>query len=242
MAEETTMTNIEIRDFATVQGVTDADYVVLSLSGGTSGKIAVGKFKSNISNETVPSIKDGIWWIGTSDTGVSAEGRTPQFRKGELGIEYKYADEDDSSWRLLVSFEDVIFSFDELTEEQRDSITLHFEDLTDEEIAELQKPVLDLIPSIEKATNDALDAADAAKETADHPTYIGEDYYVYKWNSEEKVYERTDIYVKGESEDLSQFYTKQESDLRYYTKEETDSVYQSVIMGSVTTDPASILE
>lgn len=33
---------------------------------------------------------------------------------------------------------------------------------------------------------------------AQHPTYVGEDYYVYVWNYEENVYKRTDIYLKGE--------------------------------------------
>lgn len=37
-----------------------------------------------------------------------------------------------------------------------------------------------------------------ATEIAQHPTYIGEDFYVYVWDTDEKLYKRTDIYVKGE--------------------------------------------
>ena len=50
-----------------------------------------------------------------------------------------------------------------------------------------------------QATNVEMQAAkNDAKDTADHPTYIGVDYFVYKWNKSTKVYEKTDIYVKGE--------------------------------------------
>ena len=127
MSEEI-IKNIEIRNFDTVQGVGEADYIVLSLSGGTSGKIAVGVFRSNISSGITPDIKDGMWWIGPENTGVTAEGKTPQLRRGELGVEYKYAGEDESMWRLLVLFEDIKFTIDELTEEQLDMIKLHYSD------------------------------------------------------------------------------------------------------------------
>lgn len=38
-----------------------------------------------------------------------------------------------------------------------------------------------------------------ANDTANHPTYIGEDHYVYKWNKATKAYDKTDIYVKGDA-------------------------------------------
>lgn len=44
----------------------------------------------------------------------------------------------------------------------------------------------------------AQEAADSANDTADHPTYIGADYYVYKWNKATQAYDKTDIYAKGE--------------------------------------------
>lgn len=47
------------------------------------------------------------------------------------------------------------------------------------------------------AKEGVLDAIDNANDTAEHPTYIGTDFYVYKWNKTTKVYENTDIFVKG---------------------------------------------
>jgi hypothetical protein len=64
-----------------------------------------------------------------------------------------------------------------------DSFT--YADFTAEQIEELQRP--------------AYEAANSAIEVAKHPTFIGEDNYVYKWNHLTKAYDKTDIYVKGEA-------------------------------------------
>lgn len=51
----------------------------------------------------------------------------------------------------------------------------------------------------ETATNLANKAASNAQETADHPTYIGDDYFVYRWDVDAKKYIPTNVYVKGET-------------------------------------------
>lgn len=52
---------------------------------------------------------------------------------------------------------------------------------------------------IRTAITDSQSATDNANDTANHPTYIGEDHYVYKWNKQSKTYDKTDINVKGEA-------------------------------------------
>lgn len=42
-------------------------------------------------------------------------------------------------------------------------------------------------------------AAANANDTAEHPTYIGQDHYVYKWNKTAQAYDKTDIYTKGDA-------------------------------------------
>ena len=37
-----------------------------------------------------------------------------------------------------------------------------------------------------------------AQDTADHPIYVGEDFYIYVWNKRTKSYDKTNIMVKGE--------------------------------------------
>ena len=59
-------------------------------------------------------------------------------------------------------------------------------------------------------------AAAAAQETADHPTYVGDNYYIYKWNKETKAYDKTDIFVKGDAFSIKKVYpsiSKTEADL-----------------------------
>lgn len=49
-------------------------------------------------------------------------------------------------------------------------------------------------------------AAAEAQDTADHPTYIGADYHVYRWNKEAKAYDKTDIFVKGDAFSIKKVY------------------------------------
>lgn len=80
------MNNIEIKDFTTVTGVGAGDYIVLSLSNGTGGKMSVSLFRENVASGITPSIKDGIWYIGATDTGVGAEGKTLNSVRGSLAL------------------------------------------------------------------------------------------------------------------------------------------------------------
>lgn len=62
------------------------------------------------------------------------------------------------------------------------------------------------VENADAATERANTAADAADETASHPTYIGENYYVYKWDKSTKAYDKTDIFVKGEGFSIAKVY------------------------------------
>ena len=49
-------------------------------------------------------------------------------------------------------------------------------------------------------------AAANANDTAEHPTYIGQDYYVYRWNKTAQAYDKTDIYTKGDAFSIKKVY------------------------------------
>lgn len=49
-------------------------------------------------------------------------------------------------------------------------------------------------------------AAASATDTANHPTYIGTDHYVYKWNTTTKAYDKMDIYCKGDAFSIKKVY------------------------------------
>lgn len=46
-----------------------------------------------------------------------------------------------------------------------------------------------------------------ANDTANHPTDIGEDYYVYKWDKATGTYNKTDIFLKGPAFTIRETYT-----------------------------------
>ena len=158
------MENLDIKDFQSVSAVSELDNILLVQSAGINGKMTVSLFKTAIRNDVTPSIQEGVWWIGTVNTGVTAAGKTPEFRKGDLGIEWKYTT--DTSWKLLVNYESISLTFDDLTEEQKDSLKLHFSDLTPAEIAELQQPAQDMIAELE-ATNTQVTAAENLRVAAE---------------------------------------------------------------------------
>lgn len=73
-----------------------------------------------------------------------------------------------------------------------------------------------------KLKSESIAAVEDAQDTADHPTYIGEDNYVYKWDKNTKTYNKTSVYVRGEGFSISKVYssvTDMESDKAHGLKE-----------------------
>jgi hypothetical protein len=171
MADISNFENLDLRDFTEVSGLNEGDNVLLLLdpmqsSGGTAARVAVSMFKTSVSNSIKPSIVDGYWWIGSTETDVQAEGLTPQFKKGDLGIYWKYTKEADSEYRLLVNWSDIKFKFEDLTDEQRQSLILRVSDMTDDEIKTLQQPANDMI-AVLAATNATVELEEAKRVAAE---------------------------------------------------------------------------
>ena len=83
------MEDIDIKNFTRVSSVTDEDGVLLSrgVSSATHGQIAFGLFRSSISKGITPAIVDGMWYVGSSNTGVPAkgeDGKTPVLKTGTV--------------------------------------------------------------------------------------------------------------------------------------------------------------
>lgn len=61
-----------------------------------------------------------------------------------------------------------------------------------------------------------------AEDTANHPTYVGEDNYVYVWDKAAQTYNKTSIYVRGEGFKVSKTYQsieEMEADTEHGLKE-----------------------
>lgn len=142
------MTDIDIKDFNTLTGIKDDDYILCVQTSGINGKIKHQILYNIVKQNISPSIQNGEWYIGTTATGINATGKIPIIRKGERGIEWAYQGED--KYTLIASFEDLRVKWEELTEEQRQALKLNFSDLTEEDIAVLQKPATDAIAAYEE--------------------------------------------------------------------------------------------
>lgn len=141
---ENNMTNIDIRDFPVVSAADLSDFVILSLFSGKSARMSVGLFRNSVTKGLRPSIgEDGYWYVGEASTYVQAEGKTPEFRKSSDCIEFKYGSEGEERWRPLVYYNELRLRYDDLTAEQRKDFKFGFEDFTEEELHELQRPAID---------------------------------------------------------------------------------------------------
>lgn len=78
------MENLDIKDFQSVSAVSDADNVLLARSGGTHGKMRVSLFKQAVMQGLTPSIQGGVWYVGSTSTGVQARGKTPVLETGTV--------------------------------------------------------------------------------------------------------------------------------------------------------------
>ena len=163
MAEEI-MQNLDMRHFTTVQTAADNDYVILNLGTGLAAKISVGLLKSLLTAKISPNIVDGVWHVGTTSLDVSAEGKTPELRQGELGIEYKYTTEDDTAWRLLVPDTSIKLQYDMLTASQRNEMaTLVSEQITEDVYTRVSD---DVVEEFTSTIDTAVQKADSAASNA----------------------------------------------------------------------------
>lgn len=157
---------LDIRDFQSLSSVSDDCSILLVQLAGSPNKITYALLRNLIKKEIAPSIRDGKWYVGEINQNIIAEGRSPIFRKGKAGIEWKYSDEADDTYRFLVDYDSITLNFDELTAEQREKLRLKFSDLTEAEIEELQKPAKDMV-EVMKKLNDAVSKAEDGRVSAE---------------------------------------------------------------------------
>lgn len=206
------MTNIDIQSFTTVSSVNSSDYILLSRYSGTNGKIRMALLINNMMAKISPEIgSDGYWYVGGENTGVTAEGRTPQFALVEGNICVRYSDQD--TWQGIVPISELRLDFSTLTDEQIAKLKMTYDDLSEQDKSAIQAPAIEAAKVADAATEESLaqtelckEATDNANDTANHPTYIGTDNYVYIWNKATSSYDKTDIYVRGEAFSISKVF------------------------------------
>lgn len=83
------MEDIDIKNFQSVSSVSDGDSILLTRgnASGSHGKVAFPLFCATVSKGITPSIVDGVWHVGGTSTGVTAQGedgKTPVFSSGTV--------------------------------------------------------------------------------------------------------------------------------------------------------------
>lgn len=86
--------------------VVDTDFFWIYMGNGTQVKIPAEWVRAYLTNGITPTVdENGHWIVGGTDTGVVAEGKTPQFRGGVLGIEVSY--DKGLTWTQCVAYTDM---------------------------------------------------------------------------------------------------------------------------------------
>lgn len=87
----------------------------------------------------------------------------------------------------------------ELLSKPAEDAALRADEAVREKIEDVDEAVRQAIGNVDSAIADA-------EDTAVHPTYIGEDNYVYVWDKSTKTYNKTTIYTRGEGFSISKTY------------------------------------
>ena len=92
-------------------------------------------------------------------------GETPEFRKGETGVEWKYQSEEE--WKTLIPFSELKWNFSDLTPEQIEQL---WENLPENILTEFKKPATEAAVVANAAAESANNAAGLATSAANKAT------------------------------------------------------------------------
>ena len=190
--------------------VVSTDFFWVYMASGSQVKIPAEFVKAYLLDGMKPAVNsDGNWEIGGTDTGVQAEGVSPQLAVDELGINVSY--DKGKTWQTLVLYsqmdiglEDLIATYKDIikTEQGRvDAETSRQEAETERASAETSRKEAEASRVTEfAASKEAADDATAkALSTYSHPPYVDSDGYYYRWNIDTAAYDKTTVNLTGKA-------------------------------------------
>ena len=190
--------------------VVSTDFFWVYMASGSQVKIPAEFVKAYLLDGMKPSVNsNGNWEIGGTDTGVQAEGVSPQLAVDELGINVSY--DKGNTWQTLVLYsqmdiglEDLIATYKAIikTEQGRvDAETSRQEAETERASAETSRKEAESNRVTEfAASKEAADDATAkALSTYSHPPYVDSDGYYYRWNIDTAAYDKTTVNLTGKA-------------------------------------------
>lgn len=195
--------------------VVSTDFFWIYMANGSQAKIPAEFARAYLIAGIKPAINSyGHWEIGGEDLGVVAEGKTPQFRGGTMGIEVSY--DDGKTWAQVVAYTDIDPDLDALaaaytkvTQGEADRVkaentrnsnetarqnaeTTRNNNETARKTAETQRQKDTSTVISNSQTQTAI-----AKELNEHPVKMGDNGNWWQWNIKAHAYEDTGIVARG---------------------------------------------
>lgn len=195
--------------------VVSTDFFWIYVANGSQVKIPAEFARAYLVAGIKPVINNnGHWEIGGEDLGVVAEGKTPQFRGGAMGIEVSY--DNGKTWAQVVAYTDIdpdlealAAAYTKVTQGEADRVkaestrnsnetsrqnaeTTRNNNETARKTAETQR---------QKDTSTAISNSQTqtaiAKELNEHPVKMGDNGNWWQWNIKTHAYEDTGIVARG---------------------------------------------
>nr|DAN99114.1 MAG TPA: hypothetical protein [Caudoviricetes sp.] len=215
MATETKINDIASQLSTASRLVVSTDFFWVYTASGLQVKIPAEFVKAYLVNGIKPSINaNGNWEIDGKDLGVSAKGKTPQFRGGTMGIEVSY--DDGKTWTQAVAYTDMNPDLTALVEAynkviqgeagrvnaestrnsneaaRQNAETTRNNNETARKTAETQRQQNTATAITQSQTQTAI-----AQELNEHPVKMGDNGNWWQWNINTHAYEDTGIVARG---------------------------------------------
>ena len=191
------------------------DFFWIYMANGSQVKIPAEFARAYLIAGIKPAVNsNGHWEIGGEDLGVVAEGKTPQFRGGTMGIEVSY--DNGQTWSQVVAYTDIdpdlealAAAYTKVTQGEADRVKAENTRNSNETARQNAETTRNNNETARKnaetkrqqdtsaaITNSQTQTA-IAQEMNEHPVKMGDNGNWWQWNIRTHVYEDTGIVARG---------------------------------------------
>lgn len=191
------------------------DFFWVYMANGSQVKIPAEFARAYLTAGIKPVINNnGHWEIGGEDLGVVAEGKTPQFRGGTMGIEVSY--DNGKTWSQVVAYTDIdpdlealAAAYTKVTQGEADRVkaeSARNSNETARQNAETTRNSNEVARKTAEtkrqqdtsaAINNSKTQTDLAKEMNDHPPKTGSNGNWWQWDLSKHEYVDTGVIARG---------------------------------------------
>lgn len=177
------------------------DFFWIYMANGSQVKIPAEFARAYLIAGIKPVINNnGHWEIGGEDLGVVAEGKTPQFRGGTMGIEVSY--DNGQTWSQVVAYTDIdpdlealAAAYTKVTQGEADRVKA--ENTRNSNETARQNAETKRQQDTSTAISNSQTQTAIAQELNEHPVKMGDNGNWWQWNIRTHSYEDTGIVARG---------------------------------------------